>query len=140
MYVYMYICSVLLTHTHTEWIFVVSITLHKICQAKSSAKASAKAPQSWVLGLAGWGFWQVEVIGLPVFRYIRQNDGNNTAFRGGNDVSNFLDDPDFSGKPLDGLSLLQAEAKSKAEAKPKAEPKEPGQEARVERNGPKSTV
>ena len=45
-----------------------------------------------------------------------------------------------SGKPLDGLSLLQAEAKSKAEAKPKAEPKEPGQEARVERNGPKSTV
>lgn len=45
-----------------------------------------------------------------------------------------------SGKPLDGLSLLQAEAKSKAEAKPKAEPKEPGQEARVERKGPKSTV
>jgi Na+/glutamate symporter len=41
------------------------------------------------------GFLAGEVIGLPVFRYIRQNDGKNTVFRGGNDVSNFLDDPDF---------------------------------------------
>ena len=75
MYVCIYVYMFCPFATHTELIFVVSITLHKICQAKSSAKASAKAPQSWVLGLAGWGFWQVEVIGLPVFRYIRQNDG-----------------------------------------------------------------
>ena len=94
MYVYMYICSVLLTHTHRVDLCRIYNTAKKL-PGQVFSKSFCQGASELGVRPGRLGFLAGEVIGLPVFRYIRQNDGKNTAFRGGNDVSNFLDDPDF---------------------------------------------